>query len=345
MTLKFPTHFTLSCLLLAGLGATGCSRTPGSASATAANAAGERPLPKVQFRLDWYPVAEDGGEYQALVKNYYREAGIDLSILPGGPAAFGIQEVAAGHVQFSMGPCDNVILAVKQGAPLLIVAAHMEHNPQAIMVHDESPVKSFRDLDGKSVMSVVGSTWIDYLQLQYGIHLNVIPMDYGLARFMADKNFVQQCYITSEPYYVEMHGVKARAMLISTSGYDPYRAIFTTKAFAREHPEVVRAFVSGTIRGWKDFLQGDATEARARIQAENSGQSPALMDYTVDRLKRYKLVGGDPAQGDRIGLITPERMTALLQTLVDLKLLDTRMPLENFVSFDFLPADIKSGKI
>ena len=36
-----------------------------------------------------------GGEYQALVKNYYREAGIDLSILPGGPAAFGIQEIGA----------------------------------------------------------------------------------------------------------------------------------------------------------------------------------------------------------------------------------------------------------
>jgi NitT/TauT family transport system substrate-binding protein len=300
---------------------------------------------KVQFRLDWYPVAEDGGEYQALVKNFYREAGLDVSILPGGPAAFGIQEVAAGHVQFSMGPCDNVIMAVHQGAPLVIVAAHMEHNPQSIMVHDESPVRSFRDLDGKSVMCVVGSNWIDYLQLQYGIHLNVIPMDYGLARFMADKNFVQQCYITSEPYYVEMHGVKARAMLISTAGYDPYRAIFTTKAFAREHPEAVKAFVSGTIRGWSDFLAGDTTEARARIQAENSSQSPALMDYTVATLKRYKLVGGDPAKGDRIGLITPERMTALLRTLVELKILDAPLPLEDFVSFDFLPADFKSGKI
>jgi NitT/TauT family transport system substrate-binding protein len=221
----------------------------------------------------------------------------------------------------------------------------MEHNPQSIMVHDESPVRSFRDLDGKSVMCVVGSNWIDYLQLQYGIHLNVIPMDYGLARFMADKNFVQQCYITSEPYYVEMHGVKARAMLISTAGYDPYRAIFTTKAFAREHPEAVKAFVSGTIRGWSDFLAGDTTEARARIQAENSSQSPALMDYTVATLKRYKLVGGDPAKGDRIGLITPERMTALLRTLVELKILDAPLPLEDFVSFDFLPADFKSGKI
>ncbi len=30
-------------------------------------------------------------------------------------------------------------MAVTQGAPLVVVGAHMEHNPQAIMVHDESP--------------------------------------------------------------------------------------------------------------------------------------------------------------------------------------------------------------
>jgi NitT/TauT family transport system substrate-binding protein len=345
MSHHLPTHLALSCLLLAGLGASGCGRTSESAAAQEHPAAGDRTLTKVGFRLDWYPVAEDGGEYQALVKNYYREAGLDVTILTGGPGPLGIQEVAAGRAQFSLGPCDNVIMAVRQGAPLLIVAAHMEHNPQAILVHADSPVRSFKDLEGKSVMCIVGSAWIDYLEHRYGITFNVVPMDYGLARFMADPNFIQQCFITSEPYYVELHGVKARSMLIADSGYDPYRVIFTSKAFARKHPEVVRAFVAGTIRGWKDFLQGDASEARARIQAEDAAQSPALMDFTVEMMKRYQLVGGDPAQGDRTGLITPKRMTAVLDTLVDLKILDVRLPLADFVSFDFLPADLKAGKI
>ena len=309
------------------------------------NAASERLLLKVGFQLDWYPVTEDGGEFQALVKNYYREGGLDVTIVPGGPASYGIQKVATGRVQFSMGACDDVILAVKQGAPLLIVGAHMQHNPQAIMVHADGPVKSFRDLDGKSVMCVVGANWINYVQNRYGITFNLMPMDYGLARFLSDKNFIQQCFISSEPYYVEVQGVKARALLISDAGYDPYRVIFTNRSFARDHPEAVRAFVTETTRGWIDFLHGDAAEARAKIQAEDSSQSAALMDYSMATLKRYRLVEGDPGKGERAGLLTPARMTALLQTLVELKILDARLPLEDFVSFDFLPPEPKSGKI
>ncbi len=106
----------------------------------------------------------------------------------------------------------------------------------------------------------------------------------------------------------------------------------------------MRAFVAATIRGWVDFLHGDSTQARATIQAEDPSQSPALMDYSVAAMIRYKLVEGDPAKGERAGLITPARMSALLQTLVDLKILDGRPALDDFVSFDFLPADLKAAK-
>jgi NitT/TauT family transport system substrate-binding protein len=61
------------------------------------------------------------------------------------------------------------------------------------------------------------------------------------------------------------------------------------------------------------------------------------MDYSIAAMKRYQLVEGDPAKGERMGLITPARMNAMQQTLVDLKVLDAPLPLERFVSFDFLP--------
>jgi NitT/TauT family transport system substrate-binding protein len=345
MTLNTLTNARTWCLLLAVPLVAGCSRSPDSAKTVAQeNPTTERHLLKVGFQLDWYPVAEDGGEYQALVKNYYRDAGLDVTIAPGGPGPHGIQMVATGRMQFSLGPCDDVILAVRQGAPLLIVGAHMQHNPQAVMVHDDSPVKAFRDLDGRSVMAVPGSAWPSYVEGHYGIKLNILPMDYGLARFMSDRNFIQQCFITSEPYDVEIHGAKVRTILIADAGYDPYRVIFTSKAFARDHPDAVRAFVAGTIRGWIDFLHGNDAEARARIQAENSSQSTALMDYTIATMKRYHLVGGDPAKGERMGLITPARMTALVHTLTELKILDVQMPLEKFVRFEFLPPELLPEK-
>ena len=336
----------ISLLLLAVVFAAGCSKSPDSASKTAEGSnPAVRQLQKVAFQLDWYPAPEHGGEYQALVRNYYRDAGLDVTIVQGGPMVLGPQKVATGRVQLAMGALDDVIHAVSEGAPLLIVGAHMQHNPQAIMVHEESPVKSLRDLDGKTATCVPGSTWIYYLQSHYGIKFNVIPADYGLARFMADKSYIQQCFITNEPYFAEKNGDKVRTLLIADAGYDPYRVIFTSKAFARENPEVVRAFVACTIRGWSDFLHGDPSEARARIQADNPSQTPDLMDYSIAMMKKYQIIEGDPAKGDRTGLITAARIRAVGQTLVDLKVLGEQPALESYVSFDYLPAELRATAV
>lgn len=338
-------HVKVGSVLLAAAIAAGCSKTPDPTSAAAQlNPATGKALLKVGFQLDWYPAPEHGGEYEAVVKNYYRDAGLDVTIIAGGPDSYGIQKVATGRVEMSTGACDDVVLAVKRGAPLLIVGAHLEHNPQAVMVHEDSPVRSFRDLNGKSVMCVVGSTWIDYVESHYGIAFSVVPADYGLARFMSDRNFIQQCYITNEPYFAELHGVKTRSFLISESGYDPYRVIFTSKAFARDHPEAVRAFVACTARGWHEYMHGDAAPARARIQSENPSQSQALMDFSIAAMTRYHLVEGDPAKGEGACLISRGRIASLMQDLVDLKIMDAAPPIDGFVSFDFLPPEPKAAK-
>ena len=60
-------------------------------------------------------------------------------------------------------------------------------------------------------------------------------------------------------------------------------------------------------------------------------------------MKRYKLAAGDPAQGERVGLITPQRMSSLVDTLFNLKIIDVRVPLEDFVKLRF-PARGSQGQ-
>jgi NitT/TauT family transport system substrate-binding protein len=318
-----------------------------SASGSPENLGDEHAAPKGQkvgFQLDWYPTAEHGGHFQALVKNYYGDAGLDVDILDGGPGANGIIKVATGRVEFAMGRCDDVILAVKQGLPLLIVCAQMQHDPEAIMVHEGSPVRSFKDLDGHTVMCNVGQGWIAFLESRYGIKLNLIPMDYGMAQFIADKDFIQQCFISNEPYLALEKGVRTRSLLIANGGYDPYRVIFTSQAFARLHPDAVRSFVAGTIRGYREFLHGDAKEARRVIQERNASETPGVIEFAINAMKEHGLIEGDPAKGESTGLITRARMEAMIQVMVQLKALEAPIALERFVSFDFLPAETPTSK-
>lgn len=312
----------------------GCSKQSSeSASVPSTNAA------KVRFLTDWYPQAEHGGYYQALVKGYYREEGLDVEILSGGPTITVEQKMIGGAADVSMGQSLDVAIHVSRGLPFQIIAAPMQRDPQAILVHDESPVKTFTDLNGTTVMAVPGSGWIDYLKAQYHIDFSIIPSNFGVAQFLTDKDFIQQCYVTNEPFFVGQQGVKSRTLLIANSGYNPYRVLFTTQRFAREHPEELRKFVRASLRGWEDFMKGDPSPAKAEISRRNDKMSPELMDFTIRAMRDQQLVDGDPSLGEHTGKLTRKRLEEQVNVLVKLNVIPKPIPIEQFASFDYLPAD------
>src|ERR1017187_2015988 len=136
-------------LLFAGLGVAGCGRP--ASSEPPKNV--PPPLRRVVFQTDWFPQAEHGGFYQALAKGFYREAGLDVEILPGGPGATIKLSVAKGLADFGMYRSDDVIVAAGRGLPLIIVGAVLQHDPEALLVHASSPVKTLQDLNGHSVIA------------------------------------------------------------------------------------------------------------------------------------------------------------------------------------------------
>ena len=336
--MRFPFIRFLLPLIVTGFVA---SCTKSAAPATSAESP-KTTLTKIRFQTDWLPQTEHGGFYQAVAKGYYKEAGLDVEILPGGPGPTVQQKVIGGIADVAMLTSDTVIVNVSADLPFLIVGVFMQHDPQAILLHEENPVNSFAELNGKSVMAVPGSNWVEYLKAHNGIDFKLIPLNFSLAQFMADKHFIQQCFITNEPYYVRKNGAKPKTLLIADSGYDPYRVLMTTQRFAREHPEAVRAFVAATLRGWKDFMTGDPTPARTLIAQRNDQMKPDFMDYSFKAMKDFHLVEGRPETGECIGLMTRKRLQAQVDLLVQLKIIPAAVPLEKFVIFDYLPPDLRA---
>jgi len=322
----------LGLVLAAGLAA--CSRP----AKTGAPPGG---LTTVILQTNWYAEAEHGGYYEALAKGYYRDEGLDVRIVQGGPGAYPVQKVATGQVQFGLGRSDDLIVAAQQKIPVLIVSAELEHDPQIILVHADSAVHDFADLDGKSIMVEPGSAWIKFLERKYSIHIHTIPENYGTAQFAADKTFIQQGFLTAEPFVFQTAGVPARFMLIADSGYDPYRVVFCARDFARRQPEVVRAFVRASIRGWQDYLDGDPAPANALIARDCADNTPALQAYSRSELKRVHIVDGHADRGERIGLISRRRLETQVATLQQLGMIPAVLPVDQFASFEYLPADLR----
>lgn len=298
---------------------------------------GEKPakLVRIELQTDWYAQAEHGGFYEALALGYYRDVGLDVNIRQAGPGIAVGQALATGRIQFAIGRGDESIVQVARDIPIVAVAAQMEHDPQALLLHSESPVKSFKDLQGKALMTSPGANWIAYVQQTQHITFSVIPLTFGMAQFMVDPNFIQQCFVTNEPYYVERNGGHARTLLLSESGFDPYRLIIGNAAFVKAHPNITRAFVQASIRGWKEYLYGDPTPANRLIIGRNVQMNDDFVAYSIRAMKQYHLVEGDAAKGEAIGRLSHARLQQQIDALQSLGVLDRKITPDDVADFRF----------
>ena len=317
---------------LALIATSGCGQKTPAVSASGAT------LVKVRFQTDWCPQPEHGGYYQALAKGYYAAEGLDVEILPGGPNAQVMSSVAVGRADLGMTNGDDVIVAVARGVPIKMVAAEMQRDAQGILFHAEHPIRSLQDLQGKTIMAGAGSAWIEVVRQKLGVKFNLIPLVGDLARFVNNPEFVQQCFVTNEPYFVGQRGVSVGALLIANETYEPYRVMFAGQTFLTQHPDVVAKFVRASLRGWVDYLTGDPAPANKLLAAKRSDLTPEFMAYSIKAMNDYQLVLGNAAKGERVGLLTAARLTKQIALLQEIGVLDKPVAVNEVATFEFIPA-------
>jgi NitT/TauT family transport system substrate-binding protein len=231
-----------------------------------------------------------------------------------------------------------LILSVARDMPLVMVAATMQHDPQALMVHADSPVRTFRDLDGRAVIGNVGMVFYPYLESKYGIKLIRRQNTYGLGEFFANPDTIQQCMVTNEPFFAAQNGHQVRTLPLMSAGYDWYQVLFTRREVIRRSPDLVRQFVHASIRGWRDYLEQDPNPADDLILQRNPDMTRELLAFSRRELIRGAYVQGDAARGEGIGQLSPERLAAQLETLLQLKILERRIKVADTMTTEFLPA-------
>jgi len=301
----FPVAFILT-LALAG-----CRSHPASSN-------GLFPL---SLQLDWYPQPEHGGFFEAQRLGYYKAAGLDVTILPLPQYGSVGQLVATGKANIGLGSSDQILEWDSNSLPLEAIAATMQHDPQAVMVHANSPIHTFADLEGHSIAAQPGATWLKYVIRRYNLHnVREIPATLSIANFIAEPGYVQQIFVTSEPFFAQQAGVKVRSILISSSGYDPYRVQFTTRAFAAQHPDVVRKFVQASIQGWRHYL-ADPGPTDAALLKLNPALNPAQEAFTAAALKNGGFITGNNPSGAQIGQMTAARWNTIYEQLKSLGIL------------------------
>jgi NitT/TauT family transport system substrate-binding protein len=327
----------LAVSLVAALAAGGCSRhSSGDATASAG-----APSPfKITVQLDWVAEPEHGGFYQALAKGYFKEEGLDVTVLQGGPNGFVIQKVATDQADIGQSDSTNVILAVNQGLPVVQIGAVFQNDPSVLMLHADNPVKRFEDLDGKTIMARLEWAFLPYLKNKYHIDFKIIPQNFAVGNFIADRNFIQQGFYTAEPYFITQGGAKYPKFLYAwDAGFDAYTCIFANRKWAEKNASHVRAFMSAYIRGWKDYVEGDPAPAHALMKRVNPNVTDGFLAFSQKMIVDEKLVIGRHATDDsQTGRISRERFALQIRQLEDLGIIPTgKLTVDQVMTTDYLP--------
>lgn len=310
-------------------------------SSTDSSTHGEPELTKITVQLDWFPEPEHGGLFQAQARGWFRDVGLDVTLVPGGPNALVNQRIATGQADIGQGESVTTLLDIHKGLPLIEVAAVFQNDPSVFLLHADNPVRDFKDLDGRSVMARPGWIFLDYLRQKYAIDFTVIPFNFSVSNFIADKNFIQQGYYIAEPFFITQGGAPAPRYLYAwDAGYDSYGVLIANSEWALANPDALRAFLAAYIRGWRDYLEGDPTPAHEAMKKANDKNTDAFLAFSRQMIVDEKLVIGRGAtDSSRIGHLDPARFAAQLKIVEDLNLLPRgALQVPDVMTTSFLPS-------
>ncbi|MBC2607953.1 ABC transporter substrate-binding protein [Pelagicoccus albus] len=291
---------------------------------------------KVRFQMGWYAQPERGGFFQGVVAGHFANEGLEVTLKNGGPQNTAGAMLAAGEADIADLRLEESLALIEKGFPIVLVAAYMQHDPQAIMVRESSPVMTMADLDGRRVMARPGIPFLEVIKKKFDIDFSLIPLSGNAALFLSDPEIAQQCFITNEPFYADREGIKVRTMTLSSIGFDLFRVIGVRKSYAEKNPEIVKGFLRGMIAGWEDYLTAeDVTAAHDMIKQMNPTLDEAGMDFAREVMIREKLIEGKE-NPHGIGWLDVARLDEVMNELYEIGFLKKKIDIEASTDLSFL---------
>jgi NitT/TauT family transport system substrate-binding protein len=135
---------------LAALGLAACTTTSSAGTDTTAAASGGALTP-VKLQLQWFTQAQFAGYYAAADQGFYKDAGLDVSILEGGTDIVPQTVLAQGQADFAIAWVPKALASREQGAGITDVAQVYQRSGTRQVSFKDKNITKAADLKGKKV--------------------------------------------------------------------------------------------------------------------------------------------------------------------------------------------------
>ncbi|GAB4060492.1 diguanylate cyclase domain-containing protein [Uliginosibacterium sediminicola] len=288
-----------------------------------------RALEQVRLQLKWTHAFQFAGYYAAQAQGYYREAGLQVDILPAPPDLDPVTAVVTGKAEYGVGT-SSLLLARHAGKPVVALAVIFQHSPLVLLKRYEAGDQSPQSLAGKRIMiEPQAEELLAYLRREQvpleSIHF--MPHSHRPRDLIDGRADAMSAYEIAEPFELDQLGIHYQRFTPRSAGIEFYGDnLFTSEQELKHHAARAEAFRSASLRGWQ-YAMAHPREIAELIEREYSPPHP--INYLLYEAQQMdELLHPDLVE---IGYMNPKRWRHIADTYAELGLLPKDFPLDRFL--------------
>ena len=210
------------------------------------------------FQASWINDAEFAGYFVAADKGYYKDEGLNLSYLSGGPDVIPESTLLTARADVTLTTPDTTIKAIsEQGAPFRIIGAQFQKNPLGVVSLKKSGINEPKDLIGKTlavppvnVISVQAMLAANNIKAD---QVNIVPYAYDPTPLIKGEIDASVDFVTNVPYTIKLAGEEASSFLLYDFGYTVFNdtVVVSEDTLKTRRKELV-SFLRASRKGWDE---------------------------------------------------------------------------------------------
>jgi NitT/TauT family transport system substrate-binding protein len=147
-----------------------------------------------------------------------------------------------------------------------------------------------------------------------------VPYAGGIAQFLTDANYSQQCFVTAEPLLAKKKNKPAASFFIAEG-----TLVIARRQYVERNRKQTRDFLEASRDGWGEYLRAPES-ANAWMVKLNPAMDGETMKESAAVQMPFILAANTPNK--ELGKMSSERWATLVDQLLKLKLIKTKPAVE-----------------
>jgi ABC-type nitrate/sulfonate/bicarbonate transport system substrate-binding protein len=283
--------------------------------------------------------------YMAENRGFYKKHKVSPKFLYFGGTSLALQAVVAGNAPVGIAAAGPVLQAIQNGAPITIVANHIQNDPTGVIVKNpDGAIRSWRDLAGKTIATATTTAELPLLKatldregLTDDVKLTYVQLASKCTIALAGQADGCSGFNYSQYVQFQLFGQKVKFLPFSTPATPfPGYVVFARNDYLKKYGYAVTRFLAATVDG-TIAANKDRKGAIKLLQKLDTVDSPELVARSVPLV--LGLMKSDRTKARGWGWMTEDAFGSLARVLVQGGVLKPGLDVSTAYTNRYLPAN------